>query len=415
MRAERSAAPTGGGAEDDAAASSWVYDAPAGQGASATMSPAEPGVSDGDFRDWPDTRPDSRTDNRIDSQPDSRIDSRASAARGAPRAGSIDDDTPPEAVELRPDLPPDPPADDPDPLTAPADGHAAAEPDGRTRLDAPVRNVIGVKFSSAGRIYLYDAGEHTYSRGEEVVVESDRGVRIGIVAVDAVRRPHAQQQELRRIMRRPNRSDARQIERNEERARDGLRVARDMARTMGIPVKIFRVEYAHTGKKALVYFTTEDRIDFRDLVRELSLALHCRVEMRQTGVRDEAKLVGGIGSCGRELCCTTWLPEFVPVSIKMAKDQGLVLNPTKVSGQCGRLKCCLVYEQATYAELRKGLPKLGKRVVTEAGEGRVVEVDVLHQRVRVSLGLGESQVFTADQVKPLFPPQSQNPGSGKER
>src|SRR5262249_1628413 len=125
--------------------------------------------------------------------------------------------------------------------------------------------------------------------------------------------------------------------------------------------------------------------------------------------RDEAKMVGGIGSCGQELCCTTWLPEFVPVSIKMAKDQGLVLNPTKVSGQCGRLKCCLVYEQATYAEMRKGLPKLGKRVVTPVGEGRVVEVDVLRQRIRVAYGPGENQVHPAGEVKPLFP--SLTPGT----
>jgi cell fate regulator YaaT (PSP1 superfamily) len=124
-------------------------------------------------------------------------------------------------------------------------------------------------------------------------------------------------------------------------------------------------------------------------------------------VRDEAKMVGGIGSCGQELCCTTWLPEFVPVSIKMAKDQGLVLNPTKVSGQCGRLKCCLVYEQATYAEMRKGLPKLGKRVITPTGEGRVVEVDVLRQRIRVAYGPGESTVHPAGDVKPMFPPQTQ--------
>ena len=405
IRAERA---TAGASADGAPAHPWAGEVSAGQGAAASRAEADAGGPDAGAHAWPDADPDT------DMEPDTWADTWAGAAGKTPRAGAVDDDTPPEAVELRSDMPPDPPADDPDPLTEPAEGHAAAELGGRARLDAPVRNVIGVKFASAGRIYLYDAGDHAYARGEEVVVESDRGVRIGTVAVEAARRPYTHQQDLRRIMRRPSRSDVRQIERNEERARDALSLARDTARAMGTPVKIFRIEYAHTGKKALVYFTTEDRVDFRDLVRELSNALRCRVEMRQTGVRDEAKMVGGIGSCGRELCCTTWLPEFVPVSIKMAKDQGLVLNPTKVSGQCGRLKCCLVYEQATYAALRKGLPKLGKRVVTDAGEGRVVEVDVLHQRVRVSLGLGESQVFTADQVKPLFPPQSQKPGNGSD-
>jgi len=131
-------------------------------------------------------------------------------------------------------------------------------------------------------------------------------------------------------------------------------------------------------------------------------------------VRDEAKAVGGIGSCGLTLCCTTWLPDFVPVSIKMAKDQGLVLSPTKVSGQCGRLKCCLVYEQAGYAELRKGLPKLGKRVIGARGEARVVEVDVLRQRVRVSYGPGDTEVVAATEVRPMFPsgnqPQARDAG-----
>jgi hypothetical protein len=145
----------------------------------------------------------------------------------------------------------------------------------------------------------------------------------------------------------------------------------------------------------------------RDLLRDVTAAIGTRVELRQLGVRDEAKAVGGIGSCGLTLCCTTWLPDFVPVSIKMAKDQGLVLSPTKVSGQCGRLKCCLVYEQAAYAELRKGLPKLGKRVIAARGEGRIVEVDVLRQRVRVSYGPGDTEVVPATDVKPMFPSGNQ--------
>src|SRR5438105_14110663 len=133
-------------------------------------------------------------------------------------------------------------------------------------------------------------------------------------------------------------------------------------------MKLTRVEYRLSAGKLLSFFASDERVDFRGLVKDLAARLHTRIEMRQIGARDEAKIVGGIGSCGRELCCSTWLPAFVPVSIKMAKDQGLVLNPSKVSGQCGRLKCCLVYEQATYAEMRRGLPKLGKRVITPTGE-----------------------------------------------
>src|SRR6185369_8892461 len=158
-----------------------------------------------------------------------------------------------------------------------------------------------------------------------------------------------------------------------------LRIAKDRAAALRLPLKVFRVELSGPprGGRINVYYTCDERLDLRDFIRELGAALGGRIELRQLGVRDEAKAVGGIGSCGLTLCCTTWLPDFVPVSIKMAKDQGLVLSPTKVSGQCGRLKCCLVYEQAGYAELRKGLPKLGKRVISARGEGRVVEVDVL--------------------------------------
>ncbi|MBK7196508.1 MAG: stage 0 sporulation protein [Myxococcales bacterium] len=195
-----------------------------------------------------------------------------------------------------------------------------------------------------------------------------------------------------------------------------LRLAKDRAAALRLPIKVFRVEYATPpgaggrGGKANLYFTSDERVELRELLRDLGQASGARIELRQVGARDEAKQVGGIGSCGQELCCSTWLPEFVPVSIKMAKDQGMVLSPTKVSGQCGRLKCCLVYEQATYAELRKGLPKLGKRVITASGEGRVVEVDVIRQRVRVAFGPGESQMMPASEVKPMFPPQGK-PGA----
>ena len=181
---------------------------------------------------------------------------------------------------------------------------------------------------------------------------------------------------------------------------------------------MFRIELLGQlgrGAKLNVYYTSDERLDLRDFMRDVGAASNgARIEMRQLGVRDEAKAVGGIGSCGLTLCCTTWLPDFVPVSIKMAKDQGLVLSPTKVSGQCGRLKCCLVYEQAGYAEMRKGLPKLGKRVVAARGEGRVVEVDVLRQRIRVSYGPGDTEVLPASEVKPLFPSGNQRASTEAE-
>lgn len=322
------------------------------------------------------------------------------------RAWGDDSDAPTPEVALAADLPPEPQADDPDPATAhwldddappPAVEHAA------------VRNPIGIKFATAGKIYTFDAGDDSYRLGETVVVDTERGPRLGTVAIPAVRR-EVTRGPLRRVLRRPGKNDHRKLDANRDRDREVLRVARDLARDLELPVKVFRAELSLSAK-AIVYFSADDKVDARRLARELTQRVRLRIELRQTGVRDEAKMVGGIGSCGQELCCTTWLPAFVPVSIKNAKDQGLVLNPSKVSGQCGRLKCCLVYEQETYAELRKGLPKLGKRVVTEQGEGRVVEVDVLRQRVRVSLVQGDMQVFAAHEVRPMFP--SQQPGQNR--
>jgi cell fate regulator YaaT (PSP1 superfamily) len=335
---------------------------------------------------------------------DAPVSARPRATTTEPVWGD-DSDAPTPEVALAADLPPEPPADDPDPTTA----HWLdddAPPERANGEQAAVRNPIGIKFTTAGKIYLFDAGDETYRVGETVVVDTERGPRVASVAVAGARR-EITRGPLRRVLRRPGRNDQKNLDRNRDRDLEILRVARDLAREIDLPVKVFRAELSLGGAKATVYFSTDDKIDARRLARELTSKLHLRIELRQTGVRDEAKMVGGIGSCGQELCCTTWLPAFVPVSIKNAKDQGLVLNPSKVSGQCGRLKCCLVYEQETYAELRKGLPKLGKRVVTDQGEGRVVEVDVLRQRVRVSLVQGDVQVYAANEVRPMFPSQQQ--------
>jgi cell fate regulator YaaT (PSP1 superfamily) len=267
-------------------------------------------------------------------------------------------------------------------------------------------DAIEVRFRGSGKRYVYDAADRDYAIGEEVVVEAEHGgAAIGVVAGPAARRP-APFSPVRRVLRRPDADDRRGVERNAARAAEVRLTARAIARDLGMPIKVFRAELNLAGNKATIYFSSEDKVDFRQLLRELGARTRLRIELRQTGVRDEAKLIGGIGSCGLELCCSTWLPSFAPVSIKNAKDQGLVLNPTKVSGQCGRLKCCLVYEQATYAELRKGLPRVGKRVVTSDGEGRVVEVDVLRQRIRVSLVHGELKVYAADAVTAMFPSQA---------
>jgi cell fate regulator YaaT (PSP1 superfamily) len=269
---------------------------------------------------------------------------------------------------------------------------------------------VAVRFVAAGRVQWLEAGDVDYMVGERVVVDADRGTRLAWIATVPERRA-VRDRGMRRVIRRADDRDLRDSD-DAGRTQGALRAAKDIAAALRLPLKVFRVELA--GGKAFIYYTSDERVDVRDFVRDL--AAHAtlrgaRIELRQLGARDEAKVVGGIGSCGLTLCCTTWLPEFVPVSIKMAKDQGLVLAPSKVSGQCGRLKCCLVYEQAGYAELRKGLPKLGKRVITARGEGRVVEVDVLRQRLRVSYAPGEQEVLPASEVKPMFP----SGGQGQDR
>ncbi len=317
-----------------------------------------------------------------------------------------EDDSPAPAIALTPDLPAEPPADDPDPSSFPlVDGPGAT-------LGDDVASVVAVKLTPAGRLQWCDAGEADYAIGERVIVDSERGPRTAWIAGAALRRA-VRDRGLRRVIRRANEQDLRaEREDSEGASTRALRIAKDKAAALELPLKVFRVE-ARGGKLNVYYTTDEQRLDVREFVQGVALATGTRVELRQIGARDEAKQIGGIGSCGLTLCCTTWLPEFVPVSIKMAKDQGLVLSPTKVAGQCGRLKCCLVYEQAGYAEMRKGLPKLGKRVISARGEGRVVEVDVLRQRVRVSYGMGDTEVLPAAEVKPMFP-AANAPGAPRE-
>lgn len=309
-------------------------------------------------------------------------------------AWGTDDDRAVRPFELAPEFPPEPPAADPDPVSY--DFVVGPSPS----LDHDLASVVGARFVPAGRVTWFVADDQSYSPGERVLVESDRGPRLAWIATPPSRKP-VPERGARRVIRRATERDLSGERQSDAKQSNALRTAKDAAAALRLPLKVFRVEVS--GAKLIVYYTAEERLDMRGLVHSISQAMNMGVELRQIGNRDEAKLVGGIGSCGLALCCSTWLPEFVPVSIKMAKDQGLVLSPSRVSGQCGRLKCCLVYEQETYAELRKGLPKLGKRVVSARGEGRVVEVDVLTQRVRVSYAPGDTELLPATDVTPRFP------------
>jgi cell fate regulator YaaT (PSP1 superfamily) len=291
------------------------------------------------------------------------------------------------------------------------------DPDGDDELaDLPVdepetrgvlQNVALVCLHERTRLAEFDVGEQHVACGEQVVVETDQGLALGVV-----RRPCRRwmaREPLRRLVRSVDSNDQRQQLRNRAREREAFEYCRARVRQRQLPMKLIRVEYLHGGNKAIFYFAAESRVDFRDLVKDLAQRFHTRIVMRQVGVRDESKMTGGIGSCGCELCCATWLPDFEPVSIRMAKDQNLVLNPQKVSGQCGRLKCCLNYEQRQYHEARKQLPKAGRRVVTPDGEGKVQELDVLRRLVRVYRDDGTVQTYSADQLSAVDPTRSSEP------
>jgi len=269
-------------------------------------------------------------------------------------------------------------------------------------------HVVGVKLTTTGRTFACDAGKlaPALRLGDRVVLD-DEGASVGTVAVAPA--PRAASAPLPRLLRVADARDLARLEAERRRAAEALAYARERAKARHLPIKMFRAELHAAAGRATFYFAAEQRIDFRDLVRDLASQVHARVEMRQVGVRDEAKMVGGIGSCGRELCCTTFLPKFAPVSIKMAKNQNLALNPTKVSGQCGRLKCCLVYEEANYVEAAKRLPRAGKRVTTPEGVGRVGDVDVLRERVRVYFEDQPPKVFPAADVSVLAPPPGEPP------
>jgi len=244
----------------------------------------------------------------------------------------------------------------------------------------------------------YECRGESYAPGDWILVDTQRGPRVGQVIVGTRRKPLLATP--RRTLRRARPDELAERDRQSTAEQDAHRFCKERVRARQLPMKLVHTDLV-PGQKATFFFACEDRVEIRDLVRDLTQQLHVRIELRQMGARDGAKQVGGIGACGRELCCTTFLPAFQPVSIRMAKDQGMVLNPGKLAGQCGRLKCCLIYEHHMYKEMGKGLPKVGKRVHTPLGIGRVLDLDILRQRVRVQLPEGVPQVFSGSEVRPL--------------
>ncbi|PLX88331.1 MAG: hypothetical protein C0618_04645 [Desulfuromonas sp.] len=245
--------------------------------------------------------------------------------------------------------------------------------------------VVAVSFQSAGKIFDFNAENLELKIGDKVVVETERGRALATVVI-----PPRDEESLsggakrKTIIRVADASDLDLAEKNAARELEALKFCKKRVKERNMEMKLVRAEYLFDGSKIVFFFTADGRVDFRELVRDLAQHFRTRIEMRQIGVRDEAKMVGGLGICGRELCCCTYLRGFAPVSVKMAKAQGLALNPSKISGQCGRLLCCLGYEYETYNDLRKNMPKCGKKVTLDSGPADVVSVNVLAQTVTVN-------------------------------
>ncbi len=263
-------------------------------------------------------------------------------------------------------------------------------------------NVVGVQFRRAGKIYHFTAGEFDVRVGDEVVVDTDRGPSLAEVAVlKLVDRSEVGDQELKPIIRKASQKD---LEPAGKLTPDYVeKFAREALKRHDLNIRILKAEILLGGNKVVVYFSAPGRVDFRELVKDLATGLYARVELKQVGARDEAKLVGGIGICGREFCCSSFLREFVPVSIKMAKNQNLALNPTKVSGGCGRLLCCLTYENDTYSELRRVMPGKGAkvRVIEDGLVATVVKSDLINQLVMIISDAGNMQTLPVSQLEVL--------------
>ena len=265
--------------------------------------------------------------------------------------------------------------------------------------------VIGVRFRNAGKIYYFAPGKYEIKSGQHVIVETARGIEYGYVVLGTREVEDGKVvQPLKSVIRMATKEDEDVEEANKKKEKDAFKVCLEKIRKHNLEMKLIDVEYTFDNNKILFYFTADGRIDFRELVKDLAAVFKTRIELRQVGVRDETKIVGGIGICGRPLCCHSYLSEFIPVSIKMAKEQNLSLNPTKISGVCGRLMCCLKNEEETYEYLNSKLPNVGDYVTTDDGlKGEVHSVNVLRQTVKVIVVVdkdeNEIRDYKVDQLK----------------
>lgn len=253
--------------------------------------------------------------------------------------------------------------------------------------------IIGVRFRTAGKIYYFAPGKYDVKKGQNVIVETARGIEYGHVVLDAREIPDDEViQPLKAVIRIATPEDDEVVKKNRLKEKDAMKICREKIAKHQLEMKLIDAEYTFDNNKVLFYFTADGRIDFRELVKDLAAVFKTRIELRQIGVRDETKILGGVGVCGRALCCHSYLPDFVPVSIKMAKEQNLSLNPTKISGVCGRLMCCLKNEEETYEDLNSKLPNVGDHITAFDGtKGEVHSVNVLRQQVKVIVTLDNDE------------------------
>ena len=254
--------------------------------------------------------------------------------------------------------------------------------------------VVGVRFKKAGKIYYFDPADMNIQKDTYVVVETARGIEFGecVIGIKEINENDIVSP-LKSVLRIATNEDIEKHFKNKDKEKDAFDICLNKIQEHGLTMKLIDVEYTFDNNKVIFYFTADGRVDFRDLVKDLATIFKTRIELRQIGVRDEAKMLGGLGPCGRAMCCSSFLGDFASVSIKMAKEQNLSLNPTKISGICGRLMCCLNYEQSTYEDIRKRMPKVGSIVKTSEGTGEVFSNNIVKESIKVKLKKGEEEVL----------------------
>lgn len=266
-----------------------------------------------------------------------------------------------------------------------------------------MNSIVGVRFKAAGKIYYFDPKDFAVQENQAVIVETVRGLEYGEVVVIKEDVPEEElKHPLKPVIRLATPDDTLNYKENIIKQDHAKKIAEEKINDHQLEMKLLNVEYTFDGSKVVFYFTADGRVDFRELVKDLASVFKTRIELRQVGVRDEAKQLGGLGCCGREFCCSSWIGEFAPVSIKMAKDQNLSLNPTKISGVCGRLMCCLNYEVEAYKDLKKTLPRAGERVIFDEREAVITDVNLIAQKLHLKFGDGDDTEYmwvAADEVR----------------